>query len=386
MQHDGAEICWHVLFLHDTDTDWMQRLGPQPPSVTARCWNTNKQAFVAVALPKMGTIEDTFTLVAAGCPTPLLHPNISKQYQPAGRRPKCNSPHWPVVPPHSPAPILWKTSHRRSRYMVWIEGTNPMDTLSETNGILDMWHIVTHMAMAIYGISDDIGVVSTTRFPRVLVQYVHCQCGSSAPQRLDELPHAPRCSLARLGLHNPLAHQPLVGVTVQRVTCTRIVSFHWNIMSNYLNVCTCSILFNQFNHFQSFSYVFQDFPAPVNWSIDTQRIGPSTPNSSFGPSHTAADLLRTPNLKICATQRRWKMSPGDVPLGVWNFPTGFPGCFFPNVLGCCNGCCTACCDYCMIITPISTGQHFTLERHLSAAGWLSASSCSSCTLKSWSSI
>ena len=50
--------------------------------------------------------------------------------------------------------------------------------------------------------------------------------------------------------------------------------------------------------------------------MNTQRIGPSpcyaaTPHSGFGPSHTAADLSKTPNLKIDATQRRWKMSPGN---------------------------------------------------------------------------
>lgn len=142
-----------------------------------------------------------------------------------------------------------------------------MDTLSETNGIHR--NPVTHCDTYGHGniwdidgyrwISMDINVVSTTRFPRVLVQYVHCQCGSSAPQRLDELPRAPRCSLARLGLHNPLAHQPLVGVTVQ-VTCTHGIF----PLKHHVELPQCLYMFNIIQSLQSFSYVFQHFPAPVN--------------------------------------------------------------------------------------------------------------------------
>ena len=123
-----------------------------------------------------------------------------------------------------------------------------------------------------------------------------------------------------------------------------------------VHVQYCSIIFLCFSTLSSTAQLKHEHQK--DWSVHAAHA-----NSSFGPSHTAVDLLRTPNLKICATQRRWKMSPGDAhPAWRLKFSKRFSWHFFPNGLGCSNGCCSGsgCCDGCMIIAPMSTGQHFTI--------------------------
>ena len=99
---------------------------------------TNKRLPNTVALPKMGTMEDTFTLVAAGCPTPLLHPSNINLMPAEGQNAilhidlRCHHIHQHRSCTNLPIDVVG----------IWIEGTNPMEKLSETNGIHR--NLVTH--------------------------------------------------------------------------------------------------------------------------------------------------------------------------------------------------------------------------------------------------